>query len=100
MKTLKSVLFATAATTALTLMAAEPLQTPRASGLGAQTVAGIAQDPNLVGSPRLGKYTQEPVVTSIVKDQNIAARIANCPMAPRTKDTPACKQHCEAMARK
>lgn len=98
MKTLKTVLFLAAATAALNLSAAERLLTPRAADGRIAVVAGSSvNDPNLVAGPRLGKNTPDVVLSTGatgVKDANLLA-FTKCSMAPKAKDTAACKKMCD-----
>jgi hypothetical protein len=94
MKTMKSVLFVVAASAALTLTAADPLLTPRASENRTPAIKGscCVKDPNLVAGLRLGKATPNVKLSTgaAVKDPNLLAD-AKCPMAPKAKGTTACK---------
>jgi hypothetical protein len=99
MKTMKSILIVTAVSATLfSVNAAEPLFSPRASGIRHPVIASTGvKDPNLIAGPRLGKNTPNVVVVTAsgVKDPDLLAAVKNCSMTPKTKDTPACAKHCE-----
>ena len=95
---MKSVLIVTAAVAAITASAAEPLLTPRAAGIKHPVVATSERDPNLLtGYPAPGSRTAvtTTVVATGAKDENIAAKVSGCPMAPKAKGTAACAKHCQ-----
>jgi len=99
MKTLKTVLVLAAAAAAFNLSAAERLMSPRDSGSRHSVIASSGvKDPNLIAGPRLGKNTPDVVLSTGatgVKDPNLLGAITKCSMAPKAKDTAACKKMCE-----
>lgn len=104
MKMLKSILVVTAASAALfSVNAAEPLLSPRASGIKHPVIASTGvQDPNLIAGPRLGKNTPDMVIATASGGNNVdtLAAVKNCSMTPKTKGTAACEKHCETVAKK
>ena len=111
MKTLKTLFVMAAASTILSVMAADSTQDPNLVA-GAQlgkatpnvTLANPTtgyQDPNLVPQKITGKRTTEAHVLagSAAQDENTLAGTKCRGMASKQKDTPACAAHCAKMAK-
>lgn len=56
------------------------------------------KNPNLLaGLPAPGSRARvaHPVVSTGIQDPDLLSAVKNCPMSPKTLDTPACKKMCE-----
>jgi hypothetical protein len=101
MKTIKSVLVVAAfSATLLSLNAAEPLLSPRGTGVRHPVVAtSVSKDSNLLAEwPKGGARSSAAtaVVAAGVSDPDLLSSIGKCSMPPKTKGTPDCEKMCKA----